>query len=349
MKKPCNLPSATVSSVFTNSLCDQLPGIYYQMDARTLSLKTCSLGSLPLLGYQPSEIIPENNFQQLVHPDDAGRFNTKTSIGPGLFTLEYRLSNRQGEYTWIRDHYVSTLLSNGEYILEGHLTGIEDSRLKWQLLHQLKAYRDAIDINIISSITDVDGTIIYVNKNFCRISQYTEQELLGQNHRIVCSGFHDKEFFRNLWKIIVEGKVWQGEILNRAKDGSLYWVDTVIIPVSDERNHISHYLSLRTLINGRKEAEKQKDEYIHLLEEIAFIVAHRIRGPLCSISGLVNLLQHQQIIMETDSAAISYLRASVDELDVMTHELSDLLYSHELDLRRKDYQDKIAKQKQQDQ
>jgi len=211
------------------------------------------------------------------------------------------------------------------------------------LLHQLKAYRDAINVNIISSITDTQGTIIYVNKIFCKVSQYSEEELIGKNHRIIRSKHHSKDFFTQLWNTISSGKSWHGEILNRAKDGSHYWVDTVIIPVMNDQGSISHYLSLRTLITDRKEAEKQKDEYIHILEEIAFIIAHRLRGPLCSAAGLMNLLERTNETETIKKLALEYLRTAVDKMDGITHELSLLLYKHEVDLRRKNYEHLISK------
>ena len=86
----------------------------------------------------------------------------------------------------------------------------EDIGADWPLSYHLKAYRDAIDVNTISSITDPNGTIIYANKNFCQISKYSKEELIGKNHRIVCSGYHSKEFFNGLWKTISSGKTWHG-------------------------------------------------------------------------------------------------------------------------------------------
>jgi PAS domain S-box-containing protein len=112
----------------------------------------------------------------------------------------------------------------------------------------LNSYKRAIDVNIITSIADCKGTIIYVNEKFCEISKYQKNELIGQNHRIINSNYHSKAFFEDLWKTIKAGQTWQGEIKNKAKDGSYYWVDTVILPI--ETDNEIQYLSLRTLISS---------------------------------------------------------------------------------------------------
>jgi len=199
-------------------------------------------------------------------------------------------------------------------------------------LKELADIKFALDQSTIVAITDQRGIINYVNDEFCRISKYSREELLGQDHRIINSAYHPKEFIRNIWTTIGSGRVWKGEIRNRAKDGSIYWVDTTIVPFLNSEGKPYQYVAIRHDITPRKlgeeqilkqAAELQRASQLSFVGELAAGLAHEIKNPLAGIQGAVDILIRRRDKNDPEREALEGMRHEVQRIDSTVRALLD--------------------------
>ncbi len=194
--------------------------------------------------------------------------------------------------------------------------------------------KSAIDEAAIVAITDKNGKITYVNEKFCAISKYSREELIGNTHRIINSHTHAPEFFVNMWKMISIGKVWEGEIRNRAKDGSYYWVHTTIVPFLDKAGAPKQFVAVRYEITERKNAEEQLKIYAKKLEisnkeleDFASVAAHDLQEPLRKIQSFSDRLKikTKEILTGDSLDYVNRIQNSAERMQVLINDL--LTYS----------------------
>ena len=190
-------------------------------------------------------------------------------------------------------------------------------------IRQLADLKRAIDHAAIVATTDVAGRITYVNDKFVEISGYSREELIGQDHRIINSGYHSKDFIRDLWRTIANGQVWYGELRNQAKDGHYYWVDTTIVPFLDTRGKPYQYIAIRADITARKAAEEQLAQQAALarLGQMAAVVAHEVRNPLAGIKGAMQILLSRRAPEDSEQTVMRDIIARIDSLSELINDL----------------------------
>lgn len=190
---------------------------------------------------------------------------------------------------------------------------------------KFKRLFDSLNTVALVSLTDPNGIIVEANDKFCEISGYTQNELIGKTHRIIKSGQHSHEFFQNMWKTIMGKRPWRGEVCNKAKDGSLYWVDSTIIPLLDSAGNITNFFSIRYDITARKVAEAALIHTAKMasLGEMAGGIAHEINNPIAIIDGsadrILKLLKREPLdVKSIETFAQSIFETSGRVAEIVT-------------------------------
>ncbi|WP_174731531.1 PAS domain-containing sensor histidine kinase [Mesobacillus harenae] len=237
---------------------------------------------------------------------------------------------KDGSYYWVDTTIVPFLNEDGapyQYLairkeITEHKQAVTDLK---QSLQELMDFKFALDASSILAITDQRGVIHYVNDKFCKISKFSREELIGMDHRIVNSGYHSREFFQQMWGTISSGKVWKGEIRNRAKDGNLYWVDTTIVPFLTEEGKPYQYLAIRYEITKRKKIEEELKRMATRMIEVQEEERKRLSRNLHDGIGqnvYSHLITIQRLQAEMDHPLLEQMKQEATELIEEIREIS---------------------------
>lgn len=210
-------------------------------------------------------------------------------------------------------------------------TGVTYTRRMGETLRRATASLEetqyALDQSAIVCATDLKGNLVQVNDRFCERSGYGREELLGKSHQSLNSGTHPASFFAELWSTVESGRSWRGEICNRAKDGTLFWLDTTIVPLCDAEGKPRRYLAIRHDVTARRFAEARLREQAALarLGEMAAVVAHEVKNPLTGISGALQIIGERLPAGSRDRKVLVDIRARIASLNDSVCDL--LLYA----------------------
>lgn len=220
-----------------------------------------------VLGYSSLELL-KLNFYDLIHPDDMQKTDEEVQrLAEGHQSIGFinRYIAKDGSIKILKWRAQTDKESGLIFAIASDVTEEQAAKLKFEQFYT------SVTENLIYAKTDPKGVILEVNDEFCRISEYSPEELIGKTHKTVNSGFHPPSFFKHMWKTIRSGKVWAGDITNRKKGGELYIVQSVIIPMFDISGKIEAFIAIRTDITERVEYKEESEKILNILNETSSI------------------------------------------------------------------------------
>ncbi|MBF0109070.1 MAG: response regulator [Magnetococcales bacterium] len=289
-------------------LVNNLPAIVFrcQMD-RDWTMIYISDMVEAITGYPPSDFIDNRvrSFASIIHPDDTQHVEETIALQIRRrqpYEIEYRLIDSSGKIHWVHEQGQGIDYEDGKpRWLDGAL--FDTTARKTAERERIKFQRAVEQAPASVVITDLDGKIEYVNPRFCQVTGYTPEEVIGQNPRVLQSGQTEKKLYDDLWNNLTHNQEWQGEFLNKKKDGTLYWELATIHPVRmDPNGPVSHYIGVKEDITARKEVERSLEEARLNAEganraksEFLAVMSHEIRTPMNAIVGMADQLAEMNL------------------------------------------------------
>jgi len=243
-----------------------LAGTYIFQDGK---FKFVSGQILSIFGFTPQEVLNTRKILEIVHPEDRKKViklfisNLKGDISKSGF--QFRIIKKNGEIAWVE--VLNNLINyEGKPALLGTMLDITD-RIKAEQRNRIMSQL-LLSLNDAVVLTDENGNILEVNDAFCRITGYSKDEVIGKNPRILKSGLHDANFYKEMWDSILTKGYWKGEIINKKKNGEFYFALLSISSIKDEVHGLTYYLGIQSDITERKKAEEQIRYQANLLENV---------------------------------------------------------------------------------
>ncbi len=327
---------------------EQIFSPIYDLQVKLLTVFMFLFAGIVLLAFFFSRTIasPIKSLSTTMNEIRKGNFNVKLDKKPDSSNNELdQLTNGfEKLLTYVKstqDNLKGLVKVQTKKLEDSNKTLVEKMNVIKKQQEDLSNFKEALDKSANVLITDTSGSIIYVNDDFCKVSKFSREELLGKNPRIVSSYYHDKEFFKDMWETISSGKAWKGDIKNKAKDGSYYWSKATISPLLGDDGKPEQYIAILTDITNQKILEEKLSEALKNVkeselrkEEFSSMMTHELNTPLVPIKGYCEMLKDIDTFGSLNEDQIDFITKIESNATLLERLISDLLDVQKLDMKK---------------
>ncbi|MGE0567916.1 MAG: PAS domain-containing protein, partial [Bacteroidia bacterium] len=267
---------------YTKQIINALPGIKLSYSFLLENLHQIDCSCSDFFDYSSDELkagnpVPYYILRGFSSKDEHFNYYSKNLELNKIHISDYNIIGKNGIRKFFKEYACGEFDSNNQLTSYSCLVQEDVHRNNLSSIYKsLRSLQIAVNNASLIAITDINGKITYANELLCKASQYTIDELIGETHQVFRSDYHDKAFFVELWKTILQGKIWRGEICNKAKDGSLFWVDTIISPILNKEEFVEYFISTSNIITEKKLLEmsllEKNEKYKSIFENANDII-----------------------------------------------------------------------------